>query len=460
METSLQAPISRYFTSDRDAATLAFFRIGFGLLMFVSLVRFWALGWIDKLYLTPKFHFHYQWMEWVTVPGVWTYGLFVLCGLAALMVAAGYRYRVSIIVFFLSFTYIEMMDKTTYLNHYYLISLLSFMLIWLPAHCLYSIDAHKDHALRAGRVQSWTVDSLRVMIAIVYIAAGLAKINPDWMTRAMPLALWLQGKTHLPIIGSLMHHTWLHYAMSWGGALYDLCIIPLLLFRRTRVLGFVAVVVFHLMTRLLFPIGMFPFIMIFCSLLFFTPVVHRRILDWLWERVGRLLGMSDDFAVAKWQTSNPLPKSAFLGLSRVVIVGFLIVQLAFPLRSHILTDNVYWTERGYRYSWRVMLMEKTGYANFKVTNTQTGKRFYVDNSDFLTSFQQKQMAIQPDFILEYGKYLGRHFEGQGHEHVGVFVESYVALNGRPSQQYLDPNVDLMQTDYQSLVESHILPFDE
>ncbi len=452
METSKQSLISRYFTSDRDAASLAFFRIGFGLLMFVSLVRFWALGWIDKLYLTPKFHFHYWGMDWVTVPGIYTYGLFAICGIAALMVSAGIRYRIAIILFFLSFTYIELMDKTTYLNHYYLISLLSFMLIWLPANCLYSVDAVKDKSLRSGRIPSWTIDSLKVMIAIVYIAAGLAKLNSDWLTRAMPLTLWLQGKSDLPLIGGLMHQSWVHYAFSWGGALYDLCIIPLLLVRRTRVFAFSLVVIFHVMTRVLFPIGMFPFIMIFCSLLFFAPSIHRQILDWLGERMG--------FAMAKWQTDSILSQSLFLSVSQVVIIAFLVVQVVFPLRSHFLTDNVYWTERGYRYSWRVMLMEKTGYANFKIQNTRTGKRFYVDNGDFLTGFQQKQMATQPDFIIEYGQYLGRHFESQGHQHVGVFVESYVALNGRPSQQYIDPQVDLMQIDYKSLVESHILQFDE
>jgi hypothetical protein len=72
----------------------------------------------------------------------------------------------------------------------------------------------------------------------------------------------------------------------------------------------------------------------------------------------------------------------------------------------------------------------------------TNKTFYVDNSDFLSSFQEKQMSFQPDFILEYAHYLAKHFENQGHKNIQVFADSFVALNGRPSQRFIDPDVDL------------------
>ena len=448
MGTNLKSISSQYFASQTDASSLAFFRICFGLLMCISMVRFWYLGWIEKLYLTPKFHFKYQWMDWVVVPGEWTYLLFIVCGFTALMVAIGYKYHVAIVLFFLSFTYIELMDKTTYLNHYYLVSLLSFLLLLLPANCMFSVDAAMDERVRFTQIPSWMIDSLKVMVAIVYISAGLAKLNPDWILKAMPLALWLQSKTDIPVIGQLMHHTWLHYVFSWGGALYDLCIIPLLLFARTRMIAFVAVVVFHVLTKVLFPIGMFPYIMIMATLLFFRPRFHRRILEW----VSEILGLS----IAPWRNHKPYISSRYTTFVKGIFTVFLFVQIVFPLRSIFLTDNVYWTERGYRFSWRVMLMEKTGHADFKIVNTETGKRFYVDNSDFLTAFQQKQMSTQPDFILEYGHYLGNHFTSQGHENIGVFVDSYVALNGRRSQQYIDPNVDLMSIHYTELIENHIL----
>ncbi|MFK7934143.1 MAG: HTTM domain-containing protein, partial [Saprospiraceae bacterium] len=123
--------LKTYFTQTTEAAPLAVFRIFFGALMFLSIVRFWYNGWIEKLYLEPQFHFSYYGFAWVKPIGDWTYLLFVICGLSALCVMVGWKYRLAIITFFLSFTYIELMDKTTYLNHYYFVSVLSFLLLFL-----------------------------------------------------------------------------------------------------------------------------------------------------------------------------------------------------------------------------------------------------------------------------------------------------------------------------------------
>ena len=107
-----------------------------------------------------------------------------------------------------------------------------------------------------------------------------------------------------------------------------------------------------------------------------------------------------------------------------------------------------------------MLIEKAGYANFKIVDKVSGNRFYVDNSDFLTPFQEKQMATQPDFILEYAHFLKDHFESQGHKNIGVYVDSYVALNGRLSQQYLDPEADLTSYKESFKHKKWILPFND
>jgi len=107
-----------------------------------------------------------------------------------------------------------------------------------------------------------------------------------------------------------------------------------------------------------------------------------------------------------------------------------------------------------------MLMEKTGYANFKIINGETKKRFYVQNEDFLTPQQQKQMSTQADFMLEYGQFLGGHFSSQGHEHIEVYVESYVSLNGRPNQPYIDPEVNLMDVTYRELCQDYIVKLNE
>ncbi|WP_104734264.1 HTTM domain-containing protein [Hanstruepera ponticola] len=449
--------LKRYSNQQIDAAPLAVFRVLFGVMMIFSIIRFWANGWIEKLYLEPKFHFSFYGFEWVKPLGNYTYLLFIICGLAALFVALGLKYRVAIITFFLSFTYIELMDKTTYLNHYYFISLLSFLMIFLPANAYFSLDSYfKKRSY--SKVPKWTIDSIKLLLGIVYFYAGLAKVNSDWLFKAMPLKIWLPSKYDLPFIGeNFMQQEWFHFAMSWSGMIYDLSIPFLLLYKRTRLVAFVLVVFFHVFTRVLFPIGMFPFIMIVSTLIFFDAKFHHKVIYVIKKITSMLLPRTQSSGL----TTMAIMENFNVKRQKIVlsIIGvFFVIQLLFPFRYLAYPGELFWTEEGYRFSWRVMLMEKMGYTTFTIKNAETGKQFVVDNSDFLTAFQEKQMSFQPDFILEYAHYLGDHFSAQGHKNVQVFAESYVALNGRLSQPFIDSTVDLYKEKESFQHKTWILPF--
>lgn len=355
-------------------------------------------------------------------------------------------------VFFLSFTYIELMDKTTYLNHYYFISILSFLLIFLPAHAYYSIDASKNEWLRSQKIPSWTIDALKLLLFVVYFYAGLAKLNSDWLIKAMPLQIWLPAKYSIPLLGDLLQQTWTHYAFAWAGALYDLSIPFLLLFRRTRIYAFALVVIFHLLTRVLFPIGMFPYIMIVSALIFFDANLHVKILNYIskWFHITK-----EQFDNGKaYEFKNAIVRKATIGF----LGGFFLLQMLIPFRYALYPGELFWTEEGYRFSWRVMLMEKAGYANFKVVDPDNDRRFYVDNTQFLTRFQEKQMSSQPDFILEYAHFLEEYYKEQGISDPAIYVDSYVALNGRLSTRYVDPEVDLTQVEPSLKHRTWLLPF--
>ena len=450
----MKATLKKYINDPVEAAPLAVFRIFFGFMMLFSILRFWAYGWIDKLYIQPRFFFSYYGFEWVKPIGNFTYLLFAICGLSAFFVALGVRYRISIILFFLSFTYIELMDKTTYLNHYYFISILSFLMIFLPAEAYFSVDARNNKQKAYQFVPAWTINSIKLLLGIVYFYAGLAKLNSDWLFKAMPLKIWLPSKFDIPFIGDLLGQEWVQYAFSWTGALYDLAIPFLLLAKKTRPYAFVLVIIFHVLTRVLFPIGMFPYIMIVSALIFFDSNVHQRILN----GVGKVFKIQADYFRnnRKFNYVSSAREKLVLGM----IAIFFIIQLTFPFRYLLYPGELFWTEEGYRFSWRVMLMEKSGYAQFKIVNGETGRWFYVDNSDFLTPFQEKQMAFQPDFMLEYAHYLKNHFEKDGHKNVEVYVDCRVSLNGRLSTEFIDPKVNLAQQSESFKHKNWILPFND
>ena len=446
--------IKKYLNTYSHASTLAFYRLAFGLMMLFSLIRFASYGWIKKFYIDPVFHFTYYGFSWVTPFGNYTYLLFIIAAVASFMVAIGYKYKWAILTFFLSFTYIELMDKTTYLNHYYFITVISFILVFLPANCYFSVDAYQNNEKRFEKIPRWNIDVLKIILAIVYIYAGVAKLNSDWLIDAIPLKIWLPNSSNLPLIGSLLNENWVHYAFSWTGAIYDLGIVFLLLNKRTRLFGFALVVLFHVLTRILFPIGVFPYVMIISSLLFFDATFHQKV----FSIVGKLIAIP---IVLFENGKEKRPESIFLYRGKMLFISsFILFQLLFPFRYLLYPNELFWTEEGFRFSWRVMLMEKAGYATFKVKDVQSNKEITVNNSQFLTPFQEKQMAFQPDFILEYAHYLHTYYKNQGLINPEVYVESYVALNGRLSQKYIDPKINLANENENFEHKNWILPFND
>jgi hypothetical protein len=424
--------ITTWLTTKKDAAPLAVFRIFFALMVLISLIRFASYGWIDKLYIQPAYFFSYYGLEWIQPLGMWTYGLYILCAIASIGVVLGYRYRLSATLLFLSWTYIELMDKTHYLNHYYAISLIALLMVWLPAAANYSLDVSR-HPQRSSRtVPAWTIYSMMVMIGGIYFFAGIAKINSDWLLAAQPLKMWLPSKYDTPLIGRLLEHGWVAYAFSWCGMLFDVLIPFCLLSIRIRPFAFTMLVVFHLLTWVLFPIGIFPFVMIGCATIFFSARWHQDLLARL-PLINRLPTSPNQYI----RTSSKV--------GGTIVSLIIIYHLVMPMRYLLYPSpgDLFWTEYGFRYSWRVMLMEKAGYASFTVVDRNSSRRYTVDNDLYLTPIQQKQMATQADFMIAYAHYLADVYAEQYDlDDPAVYVDSRVALNGRRSQPYVRSDIDL------------------
>ncbi|MBC7826306.1 MAG: HTTM domain-containing protein [Chitinophagaceae bacterium] len=403
--------------------------------MFLSILRFWWRGWVTSLYIEPKFHFTYTGFEWVHPPGYWgVHLLFLLVALAAFFITVGFLYRIASIVFFAGFTYIELIDVTTYLNHYYFVSLIAFILIWLPANRNYSLDVLLWPDKTKHFVPASSVGIIRFQLALVYIFAGLAKLNADWLLHAQPMRIWLPAKTHLPIIGIYMYETWVAYLFSWFGAAYDLLIVFFLLNKKTRPWAYCLVVIFHVATAIFFPaIGMFPYVMIICSLIFFSARFHEKLLSFF------------PFYRSRKEILQTTGYTYRFRYGKVLLVGmgiYIFLQVLIPLRFLLYPGNLFWNEEGYRFSWRVMLMEKSGSTYFTVKDKIHQQSFEVNNAEFLTPLQEKMMSTQPDMILKYAHFLAREYKNRGVQNPEVYGEIYVALNGGRSQLFVDSSINL------------------
>jgi len=407
----------------------------------IVLVRFTAKGWVTEFYIEPAFHFPYPGFTWLrSWPGEWMHVHFILLTLLALGVALGFCYRICITLFCLGFTYVELLDQTTYLNHYYLISLLSGLLIFLPAHRAWSYDAWRKPQIRLDAAPAWSLNILRFQVGVVYVFAGLAKLNADWLFKAEPLRIWLAARSDLPLIGPLLGQLWVAYAASWFGAAFDLSVVFFLLCRRTRRLAYALAVFFHVMTWVLFNIGMFPWVMLVAATVFF-PV------DWPRHFVSMVTALAGNGVQNARRIHNAaVPKNPWGSrktfLLRPALFAYAAVQLALPLRSFFCAQPPAWTCEGFNCAWRVMVAEKTGYVEFYAFDPVIGRSWKLSAKDQLTPRQLTMMAQDPDLIRAFARRLAADLRKQGHPQIQIRADAFATLNGRPSQRMIDPKVNL------------------
>lgn len=461
LNITFNSTFNSYLAKTSSIAPLAVFRVLFGAAMVVSVVRFLALGWVEEQYIAPKLHFPYYGFEWVKplqnygLPEASMYAVFVIMLLSALGIMLGAWYRVASVVFFLTFTYIELLDKTYYLNHYYFVSVMSFVLALLPAHRMFSLDVRRNPALELDSVPRWMLDVVKFQVGIVYLFAGIAKINSDWLFRAMPLAIWLPANDTMPLIGWLLRYKETAFVFSWAGMLFD-CTIPFWLsWKRSRLLAYTAVIVFHTLTGWMFQIGVFPLVMCLVTPIYFSEEWHKRFISWF-RRYGIITKTRRTKTGVRVQ---PMAQEQWKFI-RYVFALHCCIQLLIPCRVWLYNGNMFWSEEGYRFGWRVMLMEKAGDATFYVKDAKTGREGAVINRDFLNAHQEKQMAMQPDMILSFAHFLKQYYESQGIVNPRVRAEVYVTLNGRPSRLYLDSSIDLTRLQDNFAQKKWILPFRE
>ena len=438
-------PFGANFIRPVSIAPLVVFRIAFGLLMLFSTLRYMYLGWVDTQLVEPVLHFSYYGFDWVQpLPRPAMYAVFIVMAVASVAISLGWFYRLATLLFFLCFTYVELIDITYYLNHYYFVSLVAFLMMLVPTHRYFSLDAKRKPEIISKKVSKWCIVIFKVQIAIVYVYAGLAKINSDWLMEALPLAIWLPAKTSVPVIGGLFGLKVIPIIFSWAGMLFDTFIVAGLLWRKTRWLAYGAVVVFHSLTGILFQIGVFPLVMIFAVTIFFSADFHEKLLN----RLNGLLSLFGFRNRCRPSTIDHRPStidyqpSTGNPLLLSFLAVFLVFQLLFPWRYLLYPGNVFWTEEGYRFAWRVMLMEKAGTATFFVRDGPEGREGSVINHQFLNPHQEKQMAMQPDLILQFAHYLSAHFRREGMKDPQVRAEVWVTLNARPARLLVDPQVDL------------------
>ncbi|MFD2823760.1 HTTM domain-containing protein [Lacinutrix iliipiscaria] len=438
----------RHLFDEVDIASIIVFRIFFGAIMLWEVWRYFDKNWIYTYWIKPKYHFpHWPFLSLEPLEGDGMYYLFYLMGLLSVFIIIGLFYRISIVLFFLSFTYMFLLEQTRYLNHFYLVALLSFVMMFIPASRSFSIDALLFRKMRKSYVSNWHLWLLRFMIAVPFFFGGVAKINSDWLV-GEPLGTWLSRITDFPIIGKYFTEYWMVLIMAYSGLIIDLFIVPFLIIKRTRIWAFLIGTTFHLMNARLFNIGIFPWFMIAASTLFFDPDWPRQWINKLFRKEiwiqNKVLKLND----------NPLNKKQKLITFGLGLWVFIMVFM--PLRHFLIPGNASWTEEGHKYAWHMKLRTKRAMGLFYVKNKDGELMDIINVEQLMPYFQSRKVINRPPMIWQFAQKIKEEYKQKGQD-VSVYADIESSLNARPPQQLTNPDIDIAAEPYPVWKADWILP---
>ncbi|MDH7448350.1 HTTM domain-containing protein [Aquimarina sp. 2201CG14-23] len=424
--------INRWLFTQIDNSALIIFRVFFGFLITAESFGAILTGWVKRTLVDPQFTFNFIGLDFLQpLPGNGMYFYFALMGILGIMIMIGFKYRWSMIGYTILWAGVYYMQKASYNNHYYLLLLLCILMSTLPAGNYFSIDVKRNPALRKIAMPRWCLLIIIVQLWIVYTYASVAKLYPDWLDYTVAKNL-MASRANYPIVGELLQQHWIHICITYFGILFDLLIIPLLLWRRTRVAAFCISIFFHLFNSIVFQIGIFPYMSLAFSVFFFSK-----------ERMHHLFMRKKEF----YNAQEVIVPSYKRFLIPAFVIWF-VIQLGLPLRHWVIPGDVLWTEEGHKLSWRMMLRGRSGYTNFYIIdkNDPDAKRTRVDKNKYLSKKQLRLVSTKPDAMWQFAQRLKEEYKTKGKD-ISIFVKSKVSINGKKQKVLIDPEADLANVEW-------------
>lgn len=424
--------LHKYLLEQVDNSPLIFFRIIFGLLICLEAWGAIATGWVKKAFITPNYTFPFIDFDWLQpLQGDGMYYYYVVMGTFGFMVMLGWRYRFSMTMYAIMWAGVYLMQKTHYNNHYYLLMLLNFLMIVVPAHRYYSLDVKRDPSLKSNICPRWCLFIFAITMSIIYFYASVAKMNLDWI-QGKPISIMFDGKSHFWLIGPLLAQTWFKFTVAWLGIGFDFFLGTALLWKKTRKYAFVGSVVFHLFNSAVFHVGIFPYLGIAIGVFYFDSEVIRAL---FFKSKPALI--SDNHVNVDYRS-----------IWKTYLICFLLsLHILLPLRHWLYPGNVHFTEEGHRLSWHMMLRVKTGYVNLKVTDNDTGKEWVINPKSYLTTKQSGAVAKKPDMLWQFVQIVIDDLAQKGHSNISIYADGMVSLNGSKLKRLYNPDYDLASLEW-------------
>ncbi len=423
---------------------ISLFRILFGLVLFMQVFYFQYSNFIQKDVLDPVLHFSYPYLDFIDVMDPWLMKSIVLIlFLSSLMLIIGFKARFFSFIYLIFFTYLWLIDKGYYNNHYYLISLILLLLCFINSDRSLSILSNNK-----GMNAAWEEYILLFQFSIVLLFAGFNKINEWWLIHHEPMHHILMAKANES--GNLFwENAIIEFILVWGGLFFDLLIVPFLLWKKTRRIAMVFFFCFNMINLILFykigEIGIFPFLMMSSLILFSSTHSIRNFLNTRFS-----YSLKEDRAQSKIKALSPVFKSG--------IIIYMLFQLLFPLRHHLYSGNVDFTGEGQRFSWRMKSVYKDFKIAFLLVDEESGISASLDPRQILTVKQYTNLGYYPELIIPVADNLRKAALLKGIKKPKIYVDYQVGFMALAFQYIVDPKQELSGLKYSPFRHSDwILP---
>lgn len=418
-----------YLTAPISGHILGLFRLIFGCFMVYEMLDYVQIDLVANAFVLPKIHLSY--IDFIQPPAPWLLYLMLYTMLTcAVLILMGVLFRPACFVFATFYGFFLLLDKGIFNNHLYLFILLSFVLGFTHADHFFSVrNLFGKAKMSALLVPRWEIFILQLHFAIVYFYGGLAKLNPDWLFRFQPVKYMLEVYPNDGMLAFWLKNDFQACFLSYGGLVFDLAIPFLLWYKRTRWWSLVPLVFFHVSNALTFQdIGIFPFIMIFATLLFFEP-----------SELPFLRNM-------QLHDQNPTVLTSPKWVSRLMMV-YVIIQLLFPFRGLFLPNPVNWTMIANRFSWRMKSQSRlVDEFAFTIQDGTSGQKLPVEINKFLNPMQINAAAHDVVAVATIAKALAKEGRVQGMADPIVNANIRVRWNGYDAANTVDPSVDLSKVE--------------
>ncbi len=421
----MKSPFLSSLWKPTDAAGLILFRKVFAICLFIQVFEFYAADMINKTFVINHMLLPFHFSAWLpALPGKLMHLPFLAQIVAAILLFTDKHAKKGAVIYFISFSYVVLLDISYYNNHFYMELLLIFFFFF----------CHPQRISGKDYVPALLLWIFRLQVIAVYFFGGIAKLNPDWLIHHEPMRQMLQNTMGTNVSGGLVSF------YTYSGLIFDLTIGLLLVLPATRRPAILLTILFHLSNLLMFKsgknvsIGIFPFLMMATNLLFTDAA-------WLRNRVPFFFPVpkqnkKSNTAVVFLQPGDRRKKIILSGL-----LLYLLLQLFLPLRHFLIPGNVDWTNEGYYFAWRMKIRAKQTNLKINAIDESNGKSTVIQPFRFMNTSQYKAMCEDPAAMHFFIQLLKQKALKMGMKKPAFYLNWTCSLNGRAPQAVVDSTAD-------------------